>query len=51
MYWIDVGFACGGVIVEDDIIIDGAPIFKQFFGQPIINLLMWSKTSQFICIY
>lgn len=47
MYWIDTGWACGGVIVSDDIIIDCAPIFKKFLNQPIINLLSWSQVKDF----
>lgn len=50
MYWIDVGFACGGVIVENDIIVDCAPIFRKFKGQPIINLLNWKCVKKYICI-
>jgi len=46
MYWIDTGFACGGVFVKDGIITGGAPIFKRFFGQPIINLLSWKQVKQ-----
>lgn len=50
MYWIDTGWACGGVFVKDDIIIGGAPIFKRFFGQPIINLLNWDQVKNWKCI-
>lgn len=50
VYWIDTGWACGGVIVENDVIIGGAPIFKRFFGQPIINLLNWGQVKQWKCI-
>lgn len=50
MYWIRTPWACGGVIVKDDIIIGGAPIFKRFFGQPIINLLNWSQVVEFKCM-
>jgi len=44
-YWIDTGYACGGVIVKDEIIIGGAPIFNRFFGQSIHNLLGWKQTK------
>jgi hypothetical protein len=46
MYWIKTGWACGGVIVKDDVIIDAAPIFKRFIGQPIINILNWKQVNQ-----
>lgn len=50
MYWIETAYgACGGVIVENDIIVGGAPIFKKFFGQPIINLLNWHQVKDFKC--
>lgn len=50
MYWIDTGWAYGGVIVKDDIIVECAPIFKKFKGQPVINLLCWSQVKYFGCI-
>jgi len=50
MYWIDTGWACGGVIVKNDIIVHCAPIFKRFKGQPIVNLLNWSQIKQWKCV-
>lgn len=50
MYWIDTGWACGGVIVRDDIIIACAPIFKRFIGQPVVNILNWSQVKQWVCL-
>lgn len=41
LYWIETACACGGVIVENGIIIDSAPYFKKFINQPITNLLSW----------
>lgn len=46
LYWIDTGFACGGVIVNDGIITSGAPIFKKFFGQPVKNILSWRAVKR-----
>lgn len=43
-YWIDVGFACGGVTVQDGIIVDIMPILWKFKGQSWDNLRYWSKT-------
>lgn len=45
IYWIDTGFACAGVIVDDDIIVETAPIFRRFLKQPIINLLSWKAVK------
>lgn len=45
MYTIDTGFANAGVIVKDGIIIESAPIFKKFMGQPIDNLLRWKAVK------
>ena len=47
LYWIDTGFACAGVVVKDDIIIETAPIFKKFLRQPIKNLLSWKAVKNF----
>lgn len=46
MYWIDTGWACGGVIVCDDIIVESAPIFKRFIGQPVVNILNWNQVKE-----
>jgi len=48
MYWIDTGWACGGVIVQDGIIVETAPIFKTFIGQPVKNILNWRQVKQWI---
>ena len=49
LYWIDTGFACGGVIVNDlDVIVEAAPIFSKFIGQSIGNLKNWNKTRKVI---
>ena len=34
-YLLDTKWACGLIIVRDGIIVDGAPIFRKFFGQSI----------------
>ena len=46
LYWIDTGWACGGVVVKDDLIVDAAPIFKKFLKQPISNLLKWKAVKR-----
>jgi hypothetical protein len=38
-YWLNTGWATGGVIVEDGIIIDGAPIFRKLIGQKLVDVM------------
>lgn len=37
-YWIDTGWGCGGIKCIDDIVIEGAPIFRKLFGSSIRTL-------------
>ena len=45
LYWIDTRWACGGIITQFGIVIDGAPIFRKFIGQNIARL---AKSYKFI---
>lgn len=42
-YWISGKQATGAIIVENSIIVDGAPIFKKFIGQSFWKLAYWLK--------
>ena len=37
-YWIDTGWACGGLVVKEGKVVDSAPIFRKFRGQTITHL-------------
>lgn len=50
LYWIETDFACGGVIVENGLIVDSAPIFKRFINQHIKALRQWQAVKQCIRI-
>lgn len=40
LYWLDTGWACGGVLVDNlGKIVGGAPIFKKLLGQQLIEVL------------
>lgn len=43
MYHIEYGNVRCGVIVENDVIVDTAPILKKFRGQSLSNLSRWLK--------
>ena len=49
LYWIDTGWACGGVIVNKNIIVETAPIFSKFMGQSINKLLNWKQVKSYMC--
>lgn len=38
LWWLDTGWACGGVFVRKGRIVGGAPIFRKFGGQRIRDL-------------
>lgn len=31
LLWIDSKFACGGVVIKNNMVIDSAPIFRKWF--------------------
>ena len=37
-YWIDTGWACGGIKIENRIIVDSAPVFYKLRGKKLIDL-------------
>lgn len=39
LYWIDTGWACGGIWVKDGFVVNGAPIFRKFNGQTLEKLM------------
>lgn len=43
LYFIDTGYAYGGIIVEDDICIKAAPIFKWMIGKKLSEIKKWKK--------
>ena len=39
LYWVDTGWGCGGLLVDEKgIVRDSAPIFRRFLGQSIERL-------------
>ena len=46
VYWIETEFACGGVVVENGLIVNAAPIFKRFINQHINALRQWQAIKQ-----
>jgi len=43
LYWIDVNYACYGVIVENGIIIETSPIAKWATGKPFEEFKQFVK--------
>lgn len=41
IYQIDLSYACAGIIVEDDIIVDSAPIFNWAKRKHINEIKKW----------
>lgn len=38
-YWVDTGYACGGIKVVDGRVVQGAPIFNRMIGRPFSQLV------------
>lgn len=45
---IDTGWACGGLFVQGDTVVGGAPIFKRFVGQSLAKLSRTYKVEEMI---
>lgn len=43
MYQVDTGYACGGVVVENGIVTETAPIFKWMKGKKWNDVKSWKK--------
>jgi hypothetical protein len=43
IYNIDCSKFCDNIITENGIIVDCMPLLNKFKGQPIGNLITWSK--------
>lgn len=41
LYQIDISYACAGIIVEDDVIIDAAPIFNWMKKKHLNEIKKW----------
>lgn len=44
-YLLDTGWACGGIHVKNNIVIESAPIFRKFLGQNVLKLFKTYKIS------
>lgn len=43
IYQIDTGFACAGIVVKDNRVIDAAPIFRWMKGKTLDQVKRWGK--------
>ena len=45
IYQIDLPYACGGLLCENDIVIKAPPIFKWMIGKNIKYIESWVKSK------
>jgi hypothetical protein len=43
---IDVGYACAGIVMEDGVCVEAAPIFKWMIGKRGREIKKWRKIRQ-----
>lgn len=41
VFWIDVGYACFGIISQDDVIVKTAPIGRWMIGKKLKDIKPW----------
>ena len=44
-YYIDIHYACFGIVIKDNIIIDTAPIAKWMLGKTTTEVSKWLKSK------
>lgn len=48
LLWLDVGYACGGIVCDDNgIIVDTAPIFSWWKGKHVKEILKWKRIKNY----
>jgi len=47
LLWVDVGYACGGVIFKNGIAVHSAPIFKWMKGKTTRQVLSWKRIKRY----
>lgn len=48
LLWLDVGYACGGVICNDKgIVVRTAPIFNWMKGKQASQVLSWKRIKKY----
>lgn len=46
LYYVVTNFATAGVLVDSKgVVVEAAPIYKSFVGQPFDNLRRWNKVE------
>ena len=45
-YWINVGYACGGIKVENDIVVETAPIYRWMKRNNWSDVKKWRKIKE-----
>lgn len=43
LYQIDTGYACAGIVTENKIVIEAAPIFKWMISKHTSEIEQWNK--------
>jgi hypothetical protein len=54
LWWIDTGFACGGIVLQNDLVVNTAPIFRKwFFGKDRVDVIkiLKNKRWKYVVVY
>jgi len=47
---LDTGYACGGIIVRDNVCVEAAPIFGWMVGKRLDAILRWPKIREYVIV-
>ena len=52
LWWLDTGWACGGIYVEEGFIVrGGAPIFRKLIGQTLPSVLRRNRRYRAVKVH
>jgi len=43
LFQLDTGYACAGIVVEDNVCTEAAPIFRWMIGKQLEEIMAWKK--------
>ena len=45
-FLVDVGYACAGIVVKNNIVVEAAPIYKWMVDKDVNNIRKWKKIKR-----
>lgn len=50
MIWIDAGYFCAGVVLQDAIVVAAAPVVRYMLGWPAERVIRYGVRKGWVCL-